>query len=765
MSNAHGKRLKDVTVTTQEMDVTSKEEATTDQKMGGHIQTYLTCGLCDSLYMDPVRPTCCKEAKACRDCAVSHLTDNKKCWNPDCSKETLVGDLVDYTRLRISVEKHKEWEQKFKEGLKIGSVLKCNLCGEICKRGVTLPCCAVAACRACAVKKLTANRNCWVEWCKKNGVTSVDLINDELLRSAIDNYKKVGIVDEDQARQLDWNVKLKKKENRTKKKKKKTNDKKDLTSIHLHISGLPDDTKKQEIKDSFAKFGAIRIGNIGHNKGHLICENADTANGILKERDNIKIGESMVNIEFTGIKCAGKMLCATGMALDTEENDVKDLLGNYGSLKHFKMVKQEKDGEETNCAFFKFETDASVKKIIDAKGLELNGDTVLVSLRDPKPKNIVDKSIPKVAFKGIFLKEDESQLLKVIEQFGVIQGSTFFTKNIEEIPEDVEKFTKKEKNAFLSRVEINFRKQNSATKAILHEKLDFNGHTLHITHVKDTGSQVFKTKLAERQKAILKQKAEIPSVNIKGIFLKKEEDDVISLLEKFGKIEEFKFFTRDLEEIPANAEKLTGKERKKIMSRGVIQFKKVLPAMKAILNGEVIHNGHAIIISHVSGTGTESFQTKLAEKIEAKAQKQKAEKQKDLSTKAQAVKRDSRGKQKNGWDNGWQGGRGATPFYNNIGNGTNGYQANVSLWPSQGYGMPHGPSSLEMRMRTEAMKYMMPSSNYFAQDVSHQRGPNGGGWGSSFSSGGMWGGKKQSRFNQDFTSVTGMQGAKKAKKF
>ena len=178
------------------------------------------------------------------------------------------------------------------------------------------------------------------------------------------------------------------------------------------------------------------------------------------------------------------MLCVTGMALDTEVNDVKDLLGNYGSLKHFKMVKQEKDGEETNCAFFKFETDASVKKIIDAKGLELNGDTVLVSLRDPKPKNIVDKSIPKVAFKGIFLKEDESQLLKVIEQFGVIQGSTFFTKNLKEIPEDVEKFTKKEKIAFLSRVEINFRKQNSATKAVLHEKLDFNGHTLHITHVK-----------------------------------------------------------------------------------------------------------------------------------------------------------------------------------------------------------------------------------------------------------------------------------------
>ena len=105
--------------------------------------------------MDPVRPTCCIGAKACRECAVSHLTANKKCWNPDCSEETLVGDLVDYTRLRISVEKHKEWEQKFKEGLKIGSVLKCNLCGEICKRGVTLPCCAVAACRACAVKKLT----------------------------------------------------------------------------------------------------------------------------------------------------------------------------------------------------------------------------------------------------------------------------------------------------------------------------------------------------------------------------------------------------------------------------------------------------------------------------------------------------------------------------------------------------------------------------------------------------------------------------------
>jgi hypothetical protein len=32
--------------------------------------------------------------------------------------------------------------------------LACGVCGEMCKRGVSLPCCGAQACRACATKQV-----------------------------------------------------------------------------------------------------------------------------------------------------------------------------------------------------------------------------------------------------------------------------------------------------------------------------------------------------------------------------------------------------------------------------------------------------------------------------------------------------------------------------------------------------------------------------------------------------------------------------------
>merc|ERR1711874_807506 len=85
---------------------------------------------------------------------------------------------------------------------KTGEVLKCMVCEEVCKRGVTLPCCGSAACRGCAVKKIPVNRGCWVEGCEKKGVTSEELVNDEELREAVKYFQENGTMTNDQAQMM-----------------------------------------------------------------------------------------------------------------------------------------------------------------------------------------------------------------------------------------------------------------------------------------------------------------------------------------------------------------------------------------------------------------------------------------------------------------------------------------------------------------------------------------------------------------------------------
>ena len=70
------------------------------------------------------------------------------------------------------------------------ALLKCTLCGEICKRAVNLSCCGSRsqACRSCAVKKVTNDRSCWS--CPKSDLRlDEDLINFEELRDASSFYK------------------------------------------------------------------------------------------------------------------------------------------------------------------------------------------------------------------------------------------------------------------------------------------------------------------------------------------------------------------------------------------------------------------------------------------------------------------------------------------------------------------------------------------------------------------------------------------------
>lgn len=65
--------------------------------------------------------------------------------------------------------------------------LKCQICGEICKRGVKVTCCSAIGCRACCVKAVTRDKKCWNASCGA-AITSKDLVNDDELRGKVDKY-------------------------------------------------------------------------------------------------------------------------------------------------------------------------------------------------------------------------------------------------------------------------------------------------------------------------------------------------------------------------------------------------------------------------------------------------------------------------------------------------------------------------------------------------------------------------------------------------
>jgi len=75
--------------------------------------------------------------------------------------------------------------------LKGSQSLLCSICCELCKRGVSMPCCDAKACRYCAVKNLTdyvanVERKCWN--CSQASVATKDLVVDESLREAIREF-------------------------------------------------------------------------------------------------------------------------------------------------------------------------------------------------------------------------------------------------------------------------------------------------------------------------------------------------------------------------------------------------------------------------------------------------------------------------------------------------------------------------------------------------------------------------------------------------
>jgi len=135
----------------------------------------VVCGLCSELCKRAVKVPCC-DGVACRACAVKAVTLNHQCWNEKCAKSLSGSDIINNDSLRVEIEAMSD-----------GTILNCGLCKEMCKRGAKIDCCGARACRACAIKEITKSRLCWS--CSKPGRSSENLVNDDLLRSAVEHFK------------------------------------------------------------------------------------------------------------------------------------------------------------------------------------------------------------------------------------------------------------------------------------------------------------------------------------------------------------------------------------------------------------------------------------------------------------------------------------------------------------------------------------------------------------------------------------------------
>jgi len=98
------------------------------------------------------------------------------------------------------------------EELSTSDLLACSVCGDICHRAVLTRCCESSACRACAIKKITMSRSCWVENCRTVGVATEDVNNDDVMRQAVDQYKSKGQVEQALLEELRWRMDKKCKE-------------------------------------------------------------------------------------------------------------------------------------------------------------------------------------------------------------------------------------------------------------------------------------------------------------------------------------------------------------------------------------------------------------------------------------------------------------------------------------------------------------------------------------------------------------------------
>jgi len=272
-------------------------EEETSLKDYWYVPVYVTCRLCDGVYKRPVKAKCCK-ANACKVCGHKQATKINKCWNKDCEKPITAASLEADEEQKKTVEKWYMRMKKWDENLKTGKILKCSLCESICQRGVSTPCCGIVACRGCAVKKITEARECWHASCKDPDLTSETLVNDEVLRKAVEYYKEHGVVDVVQAKEIsakrsDLHKAIFEKNKKAKQEKKEKN-KKEEKEKSKKSRRDPPKSKKNQLglgqkygggRGNFRGMGPFRGGQGPRNEGWRTNGNARRSRNGRQQRD------------------------------------------------------------------------------------------------------------------------------------------------------------------------------------------------------------------------------------------------------------------------------------------------------------------------------------------------------------------------------------------------------------------------------------------------------------------------------------------------
>ena len=113
------------------------------------------CSLCEVSEARVLVQTSCCSSTACRLCAVSYLARAKRCWAVDCGCPTSIQDL------ELPEPEGLEGGAPGREALPQLSqrLLTCELCGGLCKRAVTSPCCWAA--RVSITFEISSVRRMW----------------------------------------------------------------------------------------------------------------------------------------------------------------------------------------------------------------------------------------------------------------------------------------------------------------------------------------------------------------------------------------------------------------------------------------------------------------------------------------------------------------------------------------------------------------------------------------------------------------------------
>jgi len=184
-STCHGSKRK-VSV---EKYVRDDEHVRDDERVSGgpvivdHLlsqSTKVSCSICEKPCENASSLPCC-QIQGCRACAIDYLSNHMRCWGCGSGTRADEEDSDEKKHVSVNGQLNVDVDQEV--------LISCDMCENPCKRAVSLPCCQVQACRACAVKYITSNEECW------GCATRASTLNIEIdlrLRDAVDVVRSKG---------------------------------------------------------------------------------------------------------------------------------------------------------------------------------------------------------------------------------------------------------------------------------------------------------------------------------------------------------------------------------------------------------------------------------------------------------------------------------------------------------------------------------------------------------------------------------------------